>query len=86
QCVADPTNASSTTFTNTAPQVSIIRSFNTTAATANSNNALYYEWLNMYGIINSCNQTLQQVGSISSLSTDKANTVKAWCYWWKGYA
>lgn len=86
QFVADPTNASSTTFTNTAPQVSIIRSFNTTAATANANNALYYEWLNMYGIINSCNQTLQQVGSISSLSTDKANTVKAWCYWWKGYA
>ena len=81
---ADPNDAS-TKVTNASPQVSIIRSFNTTAATANANNALYYEWLNMYAMINACNLTLEQLATIP-LSTDKANTVKAWAYWWKGYA
>ena len=84
--VADPANPSTTTFTNPSPQaLGIIRSFNTSAATANGNNALYYEWTNMYAMISGCNQTLENLGSIS-LSADKANTVKAWCYWWKGYA
>jgi hypothetical protein len=83
---ADPNDAN-TIFVNTAPQaLSIIRVFNTTAASANSNNALYYEWLNMYAMINACNITLENLGGISSLSADKANTIKAWCYWWKGFA
>lgn len=82
---ADPTDPS-TVFVNTAPQaLSIIRGFNTSAATANANNAVYYEWINMYAMINACNLTLENLGSIS-LTTDKANTIKAWCYWWKGYA
>ncbi len=82
---ADPTDPS-TKFVNPSPQASaIIRGFNTTAATSNANNALYYEWVNMYAMINACNQTLENLGTIS-LSTDKANTVKAWCYWWKGFA
>ncbi|PWU03708.1 MAG: hypothetical protein C5B52_02885 [Bacteroidetes bacterium] len=81
---ADPADPS-TVFVNPAPQVSIIRSFNTAAATANANNALYYEWLNMYAMINACNITLEQLDKVT-LSTDKANAVKAWAYWWKGYA
>ena len=84
--VADPANPGTTTFTNPSPQaLGIIRSFNTSAATSNGNNALYYEWINMYAMINACNQTLEVLGSIP-LSADKANTVKAWCYWWKGFA
>jgi starch-binding outer membrane protein, SusD/RagB family len=82
---ADPADAT-TVFTNPSPQaLGIIRGFNTSAATANANNALYYEWTNMYGMINGCNLTLENMGNIA-LSTDKANTIKAWCYWWKGYA
>lgn len=82
---ADPNDAT-TVFTNTAPQaLGIIRAFNTSAATANANNALYYEWTNMYAMISACNQALENLGGIA-LSTDKANTIKAWCYWWKGYA
>ncbi len=82
---ADPNDAT-TVFTNTSPQaLGIIRGFNTTAASANANNALYYEWVNMYAMINSCNLTLEILGGIP-LSADKASTVKAWCYWWKGYA
>jgi hypothetical protein len=81
---ADPTDPT-TKFTNPSPQVSIIRSFNTQAATANANNALYYEWLNMYALINACNLIQEHLPSIP-LTTDKANTIKAWAYWWKGYA
>ena len=83
--IADPANAASTTFTNPSPQVSIIRSFNSVAATANGSNALYYEWQSMYAMINACNVTLEKVGLIG-LSKDKASTVQAWAYWWKGYA
>lgn len=82
---ADP-NDPSTVFTNPSPEVSIIRGFNTTAASANANNALYYEWVNMYALNNVCNLTLEHLEGIPSLSADKANTIKAWCYWWKGYA
>lgn len=82
---ADPADPS-TIIINTSPQaLAIIRVFNTTAATANANNALYYEWTNMYSMINACNQTLENLGNVP-LSADKANTVKAWSYWWKGYA
>ncbi|HEV8506538.1 MAG TPA: RagB/SusD family nutrient uptake outer membrane protein [Chitinophagaceae bacterium] len=82
---ADP-NDPSTVFINPSPQAtSIIRTYNNSAGTTNGNNALYYEWTNMYGMINGCNLTLEHVDGIS-LSADKANTVKAWAYWWKGYA
>jgi hypothetical protein len=82
---ADPANPA-TIFVNTSPQATgIIRGFNTAAATANANNALYYEWTSMYSMINACNLTLENLGSIT-LTADKANTVKAWAYWWKGYA
>jgi hypothetical protein len=85
--VADPTNAAATTFTNTSPQATgIIRGFNDPASTANGNNALYYEWTNMYAMINGCNIALENVGSIASLSADKLKTVQAWAYFWKGYA
>lgn len=82
---ADPGDAS-TIFKNASPQVSIIRAFNNVAATGQSNNALYYEWLNMYAMIYSCNLTLNQIDKVPKLTPDKANTVRAWAYWWKGYA
>jgi starch-binding outer membrane protein, SusD/RagB family len=84
--VADPSAPASTTFTNPSPQaLGIIRSFNNSGGTSNGNNALYYEWTSMYAMINACNLTLENLGGVP-LSADKANTVKAWCYWWKGYA
>lgn len=84
--IADPANPGTTTFTNPNPQAtSIIRVFNNSDATAQGNNALIYEWSSMYGLINACNLTLENMGNVP-LSADKANTIKAWCYWWKGYA
>jgi hypothetical protein len=82
---ADPADAS-TTFTNPSPQVTIIRSFNNPASTTNGNNALFYEWTSMYSLINSCNLTNEQLPNVKGLSADKANAVKAWTAWWKGYA
>ena len=84
--IADPTDPGNTTFVNTVPQATgIIRVFNTAAATANDNNALYYEWTNMYAMIKACNITLENLGSID-LTADEATTFQAWSYWWKGYA
>src|SRR6478609_7649862 len=71
---ADPTDPS-TIFVNTAPQaLSIVRGFNNTGATASGNNALYYEWVNMYAMISACNLTLVHLPDIG-LSQDKANKV-----------
>ncbi len=82
---ADPADPS-TVFINTSPQaLSIIRGFNNVGATTSGNNAVYFEWINMYAMINACNLTLEHLPSIP-LSTDKANTIMAWVYWWKGFA
>lgn len=84
--IADPANPGTTTFINPSPQATgIIRQFNNSASTGQGNNALIYEWQSMYGLINVCNLTLENLGNVS-LSADKANAVKAWAYWWKGYA
>ncbi|MGC3948460.1 MAG: RagB/SusD family nutrient uptake outer membrane protein [Chryseolinea sp.] len=74
--------------TNTSPSVGIIRTYNTRAATGADNNAIHYEWLNMYAMNNACNLVLSVVDEIpfSGDAASKIATVKAWCYWWKGYA
>jgi hypothetical protein len=82
----DPVGAPGTVISNPSPEVSIIRDFNNTASTAAANNALYYEWSNMYAMIAAMNTALQQLPNVSGLSTDKVATIKAWCYWWKGFA
>jgi hypothetical protein len=82
----DPVGAPGTSWTNPSPEVSIIRLFNNTASTAAANNALYYEWTNMYAMIGVMNAVLLQLPNVTGLSADKVATMKAWCYWWKGYA
>ena len=74
--------------TNPSPQIGIIRSYNSRAATGAGNNVTYYQWLNMYALNNACNEVLSLVDGIkfSGDATSRANTIKAWCYWWKGYA
>jgi hypothetical protein len=77
-----------TRVTNASPTIALIRTYNTRAATGAGNNAIYYQWLNMYALNNACNTVLGVVDKISFSgdATTKANTIKAWCYWWKGYA
>lgn len=74
--------------TNPAPQVGIIRAYNSRAATGAGNNPLYYQWLNMYALNNVCNQILDLTPTVSfgGDAASRANTMRAWAYWWKGYA
>jgi hypothetical protein len=78
-----------TKVTNTgSPANSILRTYNTRASSGAGNNAVLYQWLTMYALNNACNQALAKVDAVQ-YSGDKAtkiNTVKAFCYWWKGYA
>ena len=77
-----------TKVTNPSPQIGVIRSYNNRAATGNANNAIYYQWLNMYSLNNACNNVLALADAVkfSGDAASRANTVKAWCYWWKGFA
>src|SRR5258706_517465 len=51
-------------------------------------NPVYYEWAYMYALNNACNGILKNVDAITYLGDGdtKKNTLKAWAYWWKGYA
>ena len=75
-----------TKTTNGSPQVKIIRTYNVFGGSGN--NPLYFQWLNMYALNAACNKVLSLVDKIpfTGDATAKLNTVKAWCYWWKGYA
>jgi len=77
-----------TKVTNPSPTRSLLRTYNTRDQTANGYNPLYYQWLNMYAMNNACNVTLSLLGGIpfTGDAATKANTIKAWCFWWKGYA
>ncbi len=77
-----------TTITNPSPQIPFLRTYNTRANTGSGANVYYYQWLNMYALNAACNTLLGMVDKIpfTGDATTKANTVKAWCYWWKGYA
>ena len=51
-------------------------------------NPLFYEWAYMYSMISSCNFILENADKIDMPvegATKKA-TLKAWAYWWKGFA
>lgn len=52
------------------------------------NNTLYYEWAYMYNLINSCNLLLEKVDGIAYTgdAASKKAAIRAWAYWWKGYA
>lgn len=51
-------------------------------------NPLFYEWAYMYALNRVGNIILTNVGKVefSGDATTKINTLKAWAYWWKGFA
>jgi hypothetical protein len=53
-----------------------------------SQNPLVYEWSYMYALNRSCNYILSAVDGItfSGDATTKKELLKAWAYWWKGFA
>ena len=75
-----------TKVVNPSPQIGVLRGFNILGGSGN--NALYFQWQNMYALNGSCNTILSVLGAIpfGGDSLSRSNTIKAWCYWWKGYA
>jgi hypothetical protein len=73
-------------ITNTSPSKSVIRISN--ARDKKPANMFYYEWAYMYSLNNACNQVLALVDNIKFTgdAATKKNTIKAWAYWWKGFA
>ncbi|SEP25813.1 RagB/SusD family nutrient uptake outer membrane protein [Mucilaginibacter sp. OK283] len=73
-------------ISNTSPQKSNLRINNT--RDKQSQNMFYYEWTNMYAMNNACNQVLALVDNLSFAgdAATRKSTIKAWAYWWKGFA
>jgi starch-binding outer membrane protein, SusD/RagB family len=67
-------------------QIGLIRTVNVNAQGAS--NPLFYEWAYMYNLNNGMNSVLEIAAAtkFSGNAAAKLNTVKAWAYWWKGYA
>ncbi|GAA0559390.1 RagB/SusD family nutrient uptake outer membrane protein [Chitinophaga japonensis] len=67
-------------------QLALIRAINNNGEAGN--NPLIYEWAYMYQMNKTCNyvlSVLDQVNFSGDAATKKA-VVRAWAYWWKGYA
>jgi len=77
-----------TKIVNTSPNIPLMRKYNTRAQTGAGYNPTYFQWLNAYAMINGCNIVLSHTDAIpyTGDKVSKANTIKAWCYWWKGWA
>ncbi|MBO0935339.1 RagB/SusD family nutrient uptake outer membrane protein [Fibrella sp. HMF5335] len=70
-------------------QKALLRTVNVNAQGAS--NPLYYEWAYMYNLNNGMNSVLEIAGATkfsgdATAQAAKLNTLKAWAYWWKGYA
>jgi starch-binding outer membrane protein, SusD/RagB family len=51
-------------------------------------NPTFHEWANMYSLNNACNSMLEIVEKVTFLNDGdvKKSTIKAWAYFWKGFA
>ena len=72
-------------LSNTAPIRGVLRINNNIGSPGQ--NPFYYEWTWMYFMNNAMNLVLQTLPEVefSGDAESKANTVRAWAYWWKGY-
>jgi starch-binding outer membrane protein, SusD/RagB family len=71
---------------NTAPAKEVTRLNN--SRTKAGSNMFYFEWTWMYYLNNACSLILETLDNVSFTgdATTKKNTLKAWAYFWKGYA
>jgi starch-binding outer membrane protein, SusD/RagB family len=67
-------------------QYGLLRSINVNAQ--QGSNPTYYEWAYMYNMLISANTVLDIAGktTFGGNAATKLATIKAWAYWWKGYA
>lgn len=75
-----------TKVVNGSPSVSILRGYNILGGSGN--NPLFFQWQNMYSLNAACNTILMVAPTIkfSGDAGSRLNTIKAWCYFWKGFA
>jgi hypothetical protein len=74
------------TITNSAPAKQVVRLNN--SRTKAGSNMFYFEWAWMYYLNNACNLVLETVDKVNFTgdADNKRNALKAWAYFWKGYA
>jgi starch-binding outer membrane protein, SusD/RagB family len=75
-----------TSSVNTAKSKAVLRLNNT--RTNLGSNPFYYEWTFGYFMNNACNIMLDNIDKVtfSGDAATKKNTIKAWAYFWKGFA
>ena len=75
-----------TKIVNSAPVKTVVRGNN--SRTKAGTNMFYYEWTWMYFMNNACNGVLSIVDktAFTGDAASKRNALKAWCYFWKGFA
>jgi starch-binding outer membrane protein, SusD/RagB family len=72
--------------TNSAPAKQVVRLNN--SRTKAGSNMFYFEWTWMYYLNNACNLVLETVDKVNFTgdADTKRNALKAWAWFWKGYA
>ncbi len=73
---------------NDAPMRTVLRTNNNRPSSSQGNNPFLYIWTSMYQLNNACNSVLGLVDKVSYSgdATTKKNTIRAFCYFWKGWA
>ena len=77
-----------TKIPNPAPMRQVLRTNNNRSSTGQGNNPFYYYWVSLYAMNNACNTVLSLIDQVTYTGDEetKKNTIKAFCYWWKGWA
>lgn len=77
-----------TKVANDAPMRNVLRTNNNRPSTSQGNNPFYYYWVANYSLNNACNTVLSKVEDVSYTGNAevKKSTIKAFCYFWKGWA
>ena len=73
---------------NDAPMRNVLRTNNSRPSTSQGNNPFYYYWVADYALNNALNIVLSRVDGVTYTGNAdmKKNTIKAFCYFWKGWA
>jgi len=73
---------------NDAPVRNVLRTNNNRPSTSQGNNPFYYYWVANYALNNALNTVLTKVDVVTYTGNAevKKNTIKAFCYFWKGWA
>lgn len=81
----DPNSAS---IPNDAPMRAVLRTNNSRPSTSQGNNPFFYLWVANYSMNNACNTILSKVDAVTYIGNAevKKNTIRAFCYFWKGWA